>query len=47
MLTIFAVPALAGLLALPAASGSPALTPMATIYPDLEAFYIEIGRAHV
>jgi amidohydrolase len=44
MLTIFAVPALAGLLALPAASGSPALTPMATIYPDLEAFYIDLHQ---
>jgi hippurate hydrolase len=44
MLNIFAVPALAGLLALPSASSSPALAPINTIYPDLEAFYIDLHR---
>lgn len=44
MLNIFAIPALAGLLALPAASGSPALAPVNAIYPDLEAFYIDLHQ---
>jgi metal-dependent amidase/aminoacylase/carboxypeptidase family protein len=44
MLHIFAAPALAGLLALPVASGSPALAPVNTIYPDLEAFYIDLHQ---
>ena len=44
MLNILAAPALAGLLALPAASGSPALAPVNTIYPDLEAFYIDLHQ---
>lgn len=46
MLNILAAPALAaGLLALPAASGSPALAPLASIYPDLEALYQDLHRA--
>jgi hippurate hydrolase len=44
MLHIFAAPALAGLLALPVASGSPTLAPVNTIYPDLEAFYIDLHQ---
>lgn len=45
MLNIFAAPALAaGLLALPAASGSPALAPLNGIYPDLEALYIDLHQ---
>jgi hippurate hydrolase len=44
VLHIFAAPALAGLLALPAASGSPALAPVNTIYPGLEAFYIDLHQ---
>jgi hippurate hydrolase len=44
MTNIFAIPALAGLLALPAASGSPALSPVNTIYPDLEAFYVDLHQ---
>jgi amidohydrolase len=44
MTHIFAVPALAGLLALPAASGSPALAPVDTIYPDLEALYLDLHQ---
>ena len=44
MLNIFAVPALAGLLALPAASGSPALAPLGSLYPDLQAFYIDLHK---
>jgi hippurate hydrolase len=44
MLHIFAGPALAGLLALPAASGSPVLAPVNAIYPDLEAFYIDLHQ---
>jgi hippurate hydrolase len=44
MPNIFAAPALAGLLALPAASGSPVLAPVNTIYPDLEAFYIDLHQ---
>jgi amidohydrolase len=42
---ILAVPALAaGLLALPAASGSPALAPVDALYPDLVAFYRDLHR---
>jgi hippurate hydrolase len=44
MLNIFAAPALAGLLALPAASGSPVLAPVNAIYPDLEALYIDLHQ---
>ncbi|MEX1245495.1 MAG: amidohydrolase [Thermoanaerobaculia bacterium] len=45
MLNIFAAPALAaGLLALPAASGSPVLAPLNFIYPDLDALYIDLHR---
>ncbi len=45
MLNILAAPALAaGLLALPAASGSPALAPLAGIYPDLEALYVDLHQ---
>ncbi len=45
MLNIFAAPALAaGLLALPAASGSPVLAPLNSIYPDLDALYIDLHR---
>ena len=45
MLNILAAPALAaGLLALPAASGSPALGPLNGIYPDLEALYIDLHQ---
>jgi amidohydrolase len=45
MLNILAAPALAaGLLALPAASGSPALAPLNGIYPDLEALYIDLHQ---
>jgi hippurate hydrolase len=42
MWNLFAAPALVGLLALPAASGSPALAPLNALYPDLEAFYIDL-----
>lgn len=42
MPNIFAAPALAGLLALPAASGSPALAPLPALYPDLEALYVDL-----
>jgi amidohydrolase len=44
MLNIFAAHALAGLLALPAASGSPALAPVNAIYPDLEALYLDLHQ---
>lgn len=37
--------AAAGLLALPAASGSPALTPLNTIYPDLDALYKDLHQS--
>jgi hippurate hydrolase len=42
MPNIFAVPALAGLLLSPAASGSPALAPIDSLYPDLAAFYMDL-----
>jgi len=44
MPNIFAAPALAGLLAMPAASGSPALAPIDALYPDLAAFYMDLHR---
>lgn len=44
MTHLFAVPALAGLLALPAASGSPALAPVDALYPELAAFYRDLHR---
>ena len=44
MTNLFAVPALAGLLALPAASGSPAIAPVDALYPDLAAFYMDLHR---
>ncbi len=44
MTHILAAPALAGLLALPAASGSPALAPLDTIYPDLQALYVDLHQ---
>ena len=45
MLNILAASALAaGLLALPAASGSPALAPLNGIYPDLEALYVDLHQ---
>src|SRR5215831_10253033 len=44
MPNIFAAPALAGLLLLPAASGSPALAPIDALYPDLAAFYMDLHR---
>jgi amidohydrolase len=44
MLNILAAPALAGLLALPAASGSPALKPLEAIYPDLDALYVDLHQ---
>ncbi len=44
MTHLLAVPALAGLLALPAASGSPALAPVDALYPDLAAFYMDLHR---
>ncbi|HEY3202499.1 MAG TPA: amidohydrolase [Thermoanaerobaculia bacterium] len=44
MLNILAAPALAGLLALPAASSSPALAPLDAMYPELEALYIDLHR---
>ncbi len=44
MPNIFAASALAGLLALPAASGSPVLKPIDALYPDLEAFYEDLHR---
>ncbi len=48
MLHIIAVPLLAGLLALPVASASPApspaLAPLSAIYPDLEALYIDLHQ---
>ena len=44
MTHLLAVPALAGLLALPAASGSPALAPVDALYPELSAFYQDLHR---
>ncbi len=44
MPNIFAAPALAGLLALPVASGSPALAPVDALYPDLAALYQDLHR---
>src|SRR5262245_9244995 len=44
MPNIIAVSALAGLLAAPAASGSPALAPVDALYPDLAAFYMDLHR---
>jgi amidohydrolase len=45
MLHMLAAPALAaGLLALPAASGSPLLAAATAISPDLEAFYVDLHR---
>jgi hippurate hydrolase len=45
MLNILAAPALAGLLALPAASAPPrVLAPLEGIYPDLEALYIDLHQ---
>jgi amidohydrolase len=44
MPNIFAAPALAGLLLAPAASGSPALAPIESLYPDLAAFYMDLHR---
>jgi amidohydrolase len=44
MLNVFAAPALAGLLALPAASSSPVLVPLDAIYPDLEALYTDLHQ---
>ena len=44
MLHILAVPALASLLALPSASGSPALSAAIAIYPDLEALYKDLHQ---
>jgi len=49
MLNLLAAPALATLLALPAASASPkpspALAPLDAAYPDLEAFYVDLHRS--
>jgi len=45
MLNMFAVHALAGLLAMPAASGSPALAPLDALYPNLEAFYVDLHQS--
>ena len=45
MLHILAAPALAaGLLALPSASGSPALAPLQRIWPELRVFYIDLHQ---
>jgi hippurate hydrolase len=44
MTNLLAVPALAGLLAMPAASGSPALAPVDALYPDLAALYQDLHR---
>ena len=48
MLNLLAAPALATLLALPAASASPksspSLAPLDAAYPDLEAFYVDLHR---
>ncbi|HKD18847.1 MAG TPA: amidohydrolase [Thermoanaerobaculia bacterium] len=44
MPSILAVPALAGLLLSPSASGSPALAPIDSLYPDLAAFYMDLHR---
>ena len=44
MLHTLAVPALAGLLALPAASGSPVLASANAIYPNLEALYVDLHK---
>ncbi len=44
MLHILAVPALASLLALPSASGSPTLSAASAIYPDLEALYKDLHQ---
>jgi amidohydrolase len=44
MTHLLAVPALAGLLAMPSASGSPAIAPVDALYPDLAAFYQDLHR---
>src|SRR5438105_10935663 len=44
MLQILAAPALAGLLALPAASGSPVLRPLDALYPELQELYVDLHR---
>lgn len=44
MTNLLAIPALAGLLAMPAASGSPAIAPVDALYPDLAALYQDLHR---
>ncbi len=44
MLTLLTAPVLAGLLAIPPASASPVVAPLPQLYPELEAFYVDLHR---
>ena len=44
MLTLLTAPVLAGLLAAPAASASPVVVPLPQLYPELEAFYVDLHQ---
>ena len=44
MLTSLTAPVLAGLLAAPAASASPVVVPLPQLYPELEAFYVDLHQ---
>jgi len=44
MLTLLTAPVLAGLLAAPAASASPVVVALPQLYPELEAFYVDLHR---
>ena len=44
MPNVITAPLLAGLLALPSASASPALAPLDALYPDLSALYVDLHR---
>ncbi|MGE5412807.1 MAG: amidohydrolase [Syntrophomonadaceae bacterium] len=45
MTHLLAIPALAGLLAMPSATGSPAIAPVDALYPDLAALYQDLHRS--
>ncbi len=44
MLTLLTAPVLAGLLAAPAASASPVVAPLPQLYPELDAFYVDLHQ---
>ncbi len=44
MLTLLTAPVLAGLLAAPTASASPVVVPLPQLYPELEAFYVDLHQ---